>query len=111
MESSPLPEARPDELSRELQSLREQHTTHLRVQLALVLAVGVFVWRSAQLQHRSLVEVRQISARIQQDVARQGVIVIELQKIAASRPEFAALLKKHGIGVPASASSAPSPRQ
>lgn len=111
MESSPFSQPGSDDLSRELQSLRQQHATHLRLQLALVLAVGVFVWRSAVLQHRSLVEVRPLTARLQQDITRQGAIVAELQKIAVSRPEFAAVLRNHGIQVPDSRPAAAPPRQ
>lgn len=111
MESSSLPQVGSDELSRELQSLRAQQGTHLRVQLALVLAVGVFVWRTAVLQHRSLAEMRPVSARIQQDLARQVAIVAELEKIAVNRPEFAAALQKHGIKVPNPAPASVPPRQ
>jgi len=112
MESFPTTEPRPEGLHDQVRALREQHATHLRVQLALVLAVGAFVWRSAVIQHRSLEEVRMMSARIQQDVVRQQTIVAELQKIAVNRPKFAELLQQHGIGpaTPAPVSNPPAGR-
>lgn len=72
----------------------------LRLQLLFILVVGVFVWRVALVQHRSLESARLGSGKIHNDQIRQRQLVEEFRKYAATHPEFAQILRAKGIEVP-----------
>lgn len=88
------------DLQEEVASLRSSFGFFLRLQLVFILAVGVFVWRAALVQHRSLEGARLGSTKIRNDQIRQQQIVEEFRRFGSTRPEFAQILKAKGIEVP-----------
>ena len=92
-----------DDLREEVTSLRSGFAFFLRLQLLFILAVGVFVWRVALVQHRSLEAARLGSGKIHNDQIRQRQLVEEFRKYAATHPEFAQILRAKGIEVPTAA--------
>lgn len=92
-----------DDLREEVTSLRSGFAFFLRLQLLFILVVGVFVWRVALVQHRSLEAARLGSGKIHNDQIRQRQLVEEFRKYAATHPEFAQILRAKGIEVPATA--------
>jgi hypothetical protein len=107
--STPAPDA-PENLQEEVAALRSGFAFFLRLQLLFILVVGVFVWRVALVQHRSLEAARLGSSKIRNDQIRQQQIVEEFRKYASTRPEFAQLLRAKGIevaGAPAGVSPTP----
>ena len=93
-----------DDLREEVTSLRSGFAFFLRLQLLFILVVGVFVWRVALVQHRSLESARLGSGKIRNDQIRQRQLVEEFRKYAATHPEFAQILRAKGIEVPTAAS-------
>lgn len=91
----------PGNLQEEVAALRSGFAFFLRLQLVFILVVGVFVWRATLVQHRSLEAARLGSAKIRNDQFRQQQVVEEFRKYAATRPEFAQILRAKGIEVPA----------
>ena len=92
-----------DDLREEMTSLRSGFAFFLRLQLLFTLVVGVFVWRVALVQHRSLEAARLGSGKIQNDQIRQRQLVEEFRKYATTHPEFAQILRAKGIEVPTTA--------
>lgn len=92
-----------DDLREEVTSLRSGFAFFLRLQLLFILVVGVFVWRVALVQHRSLEAARLGSGKIHNDQIRQRQLVEEFRKYAATHPEFAQILRAKGIEVPTTA--------
>jgi hypothetical protein len=88
-------------LQADVAALRSGFAFFLRLQLVFILVVGVFVWRVTLVQHRSLEAARLGSGKIRNDQIRQQQIVEEFRKYAATRPEFAQILRAKGIEVPA----------
>ncbi len=93
-----------DDLREEVTSLRSGFAFFLRLQLLFILVVGLFVWRVALVQHRSLEAARLGSGKIHNDQVRQRQLVDEFRKYAATHPEFAQILRAKGIEVPTTAS-------
>ncbi len=92
-----------DNLQEEMASLRNGFTFFLRLHLLFIGVVGIFVWRVALTQHRSLEAARLGSGKIHNDQFRQRQMVDEFRKYAATHPEFAQILRAKGIEVPATA--------
>ena len=92
-----------DSLQEEVASLRSGFTFFLRLQLLFIVVVGIFVWRVALVQHRSLEAARLGSGKVHNDQIRQRQMVEEFRKYATSHPEFAQILRAKGIEVPAAA--------
>lgn len=87
-------------LQEEVALLRSSFGFFLRLQLVFILAVGVFVWRAALVQHRSLEAARLGSGKIRNEQIRQQQIVEEFRRYGSTHPEFAQILKAKGIDVP-----------
>jgi hypothetical protein len=92
-----------DTLPEEVASLRNGFGFFLRLQLVFIVVIGVFVWRVALVQHRSLEAARLGSGKIHNDQIRQRQLVDEFRKYAATHPEFAQILRAKGIEVPSTA--------
>lgn len=103
------PQEQIDELADQVSRLEHRLAMAGRVQLLLILALVAFVWRAALLQHRGLVAAQTNVPRIHQDIAQQVAAVAELQSYALTHPEFAKILRKHGIE-PAAPTSTPAPQ-
>lgn len=100
--STPSPSAPDDQdtLREEVASLRSGFAFFLRLQLLFIMLVGVFIWRVALVQHRSLEAARLSSGKIHNDQIRQRQLVDEFRKYASTHPEFAQILRAKGIDVP-----------
>lgn len=98
-----------DALKEQVSRLQERVAMGSRVQLLLILALVAFVWRAALMQHRGLVNAEASVPRIHQDIAQQVAAVEELQKYAMTHPDFARILRNHGIEPPVPTST-PAPQ-
>lgn len=83
-------------VEREVEQLRSEFSSLVRVQLVLTVGLAIFVWRAAVLQHRTVVAARPAAARMQADVAYQRGMLDEIQKFAAGRPQLIEVLRRYG---------------
>ena len=91
------PQEQIDALAEQVSRLENRLAMAGRVQLMLLLALVAFVWRAALMQHRGLEAAQASVPRIHQDIAQQVAAVAELQNYGATHPEFARILRNHGI--------------
>ncbi|KAB2669716.1 MAG: hypothetical protein DVB31_05875 [Verrucomicrobia bacterium] len=109
--NSPVPQGAPAEVQQQLQSMRRQLEFAQYLGLALAVAVGLLVYRLDQIQKRSAEAQLPLTQKLLDDQTRMGRSVGELQKYAASHPDYAAILKKYGVApiVATNAVAAPTP--
>lgn len=103
------PQEQIDALADQVSRLEHRLAMAGRVQLLLILALVAFVWRAALLQHRGLEAAQANVPQIHKDIAQHMAILTELKNYAVTHPEFAKILRKHGIE-PVAPTSTPAPQ-